>query len=385
MATAINFNWVVNDKMTDGKTYDFNFVDDVTGEASAVTVTKSGNYLTFTAGAGSARVEIFRAGMRVKDAVSIALKRAGRVTSGEVYKADILRSISSDYNETEIYTGIFNPSHEFNTNMPKKDAAYYIGFELETAGRNADCENALHRMRSNIWRQVSDASISGRGISGIEFVSTFIHPEDAVKPAFYEDFCEMLTGLAVSGSNASTGLHCHVSRTAFGATDAEQDENIAKLIYLENYILSDSALAKLYGRDASGQWARPNRGNSGIIEHVAALQPYARDIMNNTGIKNAVTTDLMRGNKTRCGHNYPAERYHRINITNRYTVEFRQGKGQIKSQALANIAQHVCTAAAYVCGTKWANLSAAGYYKSIPNSAKYGEIKRIFQPSTDND
>lgn len=383
MATAINFNWVISEKVTDGKIYDFDFVD-FDGNASSFTFCKRGTAVTIRHkdSDAEATVSIFRNGMKVRDAVALALKRAGRVTSGEVYKCTILQEISSEYETREIYTDIFSPSHEFAANKPLKDAAYFIGFELETTGRNRDCETALHNLRSNIWRQVTDASISGPA-NGIEFVSTLLHPEDAVKPAFYADFFDMLTGLAVSGSLQSTGLHCHISREAFGETEQEQDENIAKLVYLENFVLSDSALTKLYGRDARGQWAQPNQSSTGIVEHVAALQRYSRNIINETGIKNAVAADLLDGNKTRRGHNYPSARYHRINITNIHTVEFRQGKGAIKSQALANIAQHAVTAAKFVRETKWSNLTAENYYKSIPTSAKYAEIKRIFNPSTD--
>lgn len=383
MATAINFNWVINEKVTEGKVYDFNFIDFECNETHFLCCKRGSVFQVRHADSDAeVNVSIFRNGMKVRDAIALALKRAGRVTSGEVYKCTILQEISSDYETREIYTDIFSPSHDFTANKPLKDSAYFIGFELETTGRNRDCEIALHNLRSNIWRQVTDASISGPA-DGIEFVSTLLHPEDAVKPAFYAEFFDMLTGLAVSGSLQSAGLHCHISREAFGETEQEQDENIAKLVYLENFVLSDSALTKLYGRDARGQWAQPNQSSTGIVEHVAALQQYSRNIINETGIKNAVAADLLDGNKTRRGHNYPAARYHRINITNIHTVEFRQGKGAIKSQALANIAQHAVTAAKFVRENKWSNLTAMNYYKSIPNSAKYAEIKRIFNPSID--
>jgi len=378
--TAINFNWNVNDKLTNGKVYDFVFTDYASNAETPCTLRKDSNALFFNVGREELRVEIFRAGMIVRDAIAVALKRAGRVSSGEVYKANILLEVREDYEKEQIYSGIHYPSTEFITNFPHKDSAYFLGFELETAGRNALCETALHNIKSNIWRQVSDASIEGpRGARGIEFVSTLIHPSDAIKADFYADFCEMITGLALSSSLESTGLHCHISRTAFGEDEPTQNENIAKLIYLENFVLSSRALVKLYGRDG-GRWARPN--TSEVVEHVEALKAYCRDIVNQRGIHEALQTDLLRGNKTRCGHNYPEERYHRINITNQHTIEFRQGKGQIKSQSIANIAQHATTAAAYVCATKWANLSALGYYKSIPTSNKYGELKRIFAPDS---
>ena len=385
MATAINFNWVITEKLTNGKTYNFDFID-LDGTRTALELTKDGNQVVIKIAGADAhrRLDVFRANMRVSDAIALAIKKPGRVVSGEVYRADILTAISEDYESVEMYSGIFNPSHEFAANMPHESAAYYIGFELETAGRNADCEEALHRMKSNVWRQVSDASIAGRnGATGIEFVSTLLHPNDAIKPAFFEAFCDMLTGLAVSSTLSSTGLHCHISRTAFGDTDEEQDENIAKLVYLENYILSADALTRLYGRTRGGQWCQQNQSTTGILNAVATLQQYENRVINLPGIREALAADLLDGNKTRHGHNYQSARYHAINITNQHTVEFRQGKGQIKSQVLANIAQHAITAAKYVRETPWHKLSARGYWQSIPASNKYGEIKRIFSPQSD--
>ena len=385
MATAINFNWVISEKVTDGKVYNFEFVD-MDGNCTDLEFSKESDRVKIQiAGEEAARfINIFRAGMRVIDAISLAITKAGRVTSGAVYKADILTAINSNYEEREMYTGIHNPSHNFEANMPYEDSPYYLGFELETAGRNDDCETALHRLRSNIWRQVTDASINGRnGADGIEFVTTLLHPDDAIKPAFYESFFDMLTGLAVSASLPSTGLHCHISRTAFGDTDEEQDENIAKLVYMENYILSEDSLSKLYGR-GRGDWCRRNESTTGILSHVAALQAYEPRILNAAGIREALKTDLLAGNKTRSGHNYPRERYHAINITNQNTVEFRQGKGQIKSQVLANIAQHVVTIAKYCRETAWHKLSAQGYWQSIPTSNKYSEIKTIFAPMNED-
>lgn len=386
MATAINFNWVINEKVTNGKVYDFQFTD-MDGVTTDMQFSKADNRarVSIIGTENAVYIDIFRQNMRVLDALALAIKRAGRVTSGEVYRADLLRFICEDYETAEIYTGINTPSHNYASNKPLKETAYFLGFELETAGRNEACEMALHNLKSNIWRQVSDASISGPcGTSGIEFVSTLLHPSDAIKPDFYGEFFDMLTGLAVSGSLSSTGLHCHISRTAFGDTDEEQDENIAKLVYMENYILSDNALTELYGRDARGEWARPNTSETGFVEHVEAVSRYAPRVMNEAGVRDALKRDLLTGNKSRHGHNYPSERYHRINVTNQYTIEFRQGKGTIKSQVIANIAQHAVTIAKYCKETPWAKLSARGYYMSIPTSAKYSDIKRIFNPRNED-
>lgn len=384
MATAINFNWVIKEKLTVGKVYDFDFaLFGCEDSPVACTMQFDGSNAVFNIGTDGRIVRVFRDKMRVIDAIAIAARRAGRVTSGDVYRANVLQEIRDDYAMREIYTDIYGPAHHFETNLPHKESTYFLGFELETAGRNCECETALHSLVSNIWRQVSDSSINGPDeTAGIEFVSTFIHPEDAVKPAFYEDFCNLLTGLAVSGCLSSTGLHCHISREAFGDSEDEQNENIAKAVYMENYILTSDALVNVFGREPGGRWCRFTRCN--FVDNLQVVAERAPRVMNERGVRDAMKEGLLVGNKCRCGHNYPDERYHLINVTNPATVEFRQGKGQIKSQALANIAQHVVTLAKYCRETQWSKLSARGYYNAIPNSAKYAQIKGYFNPTQDN-
>lgn len=394
MATAINFNWLVCEKMTNGKIYDFIFTDE-DENATPLTIAKNGESVTISTSGGRAEVvNIFRANMRVIDAIAIAIKRAGRVTSGEVYRAELLREFSADYETAQVYESIHFPSFHFVPNMPRESAAYYLGFELETAGRNENCEKALEHFTSNVWRMVSDVSIAEqevngrrvrfapRGCSGIEFVSTLIHPNDAVKAEFFEPFCTMLTGLAISKKMESTGLHCHISRSAFGDSETEQDENISKLVFMENYILSDAALESVFGRP-SGRWAKQFEPNDEATEYAAKLAKRAPKVLNEESVRAVMIADLLHGNKSRSGHDYGVDRYRKINITNQQTVEFRQGKGNINSKALALIAQHACTIAKYCRETTWAKLSANGYYKSIPTSNKYADLRRIFAPQTE--
>ena len=380
MATAINFNWIISQKCTIHKVYDFTFeaLDESTFNC---TFMYDGNNARISYEGVTRNVRVFRSGMRVKDAISIGIKLGGYVKSGEVYKSPILCEISDAYDNEYMYTSICSPSHNFGVNFPNEDSHYYLGFELETAGRNNDCYDALYNFTSNVWRKVSDASIHGNG-GGVEFVSTLLHPNDAIRPQFFEGFCDTLTGLAQSKTLDSTGLHCHISRSAFGDNDALQDENIAKLIYLENFILSSENLNKVFGR-SSNDWSKPNQDRGHILSHVDALKQYAPNLLTNEGIKGAICNSLLYGNKSRNGHDYPSERYYRINITNKNTIEFRQGKGNINSSAIAIIAQHAVTVVNYVVNTPWHKLSAEGYYKSIPTTNKYSLVKEAFKPIND--
>lgn len=375
MATSINFNWAIAQKCTKGKVYDFDF-ETLSEDVYNCTFVYDGTNVRINDGVRERSVNVFRRDMRVKDAIALCVRCGGYATSGEVYKSPILSEMSNDYDNSELYTSIYNPSHDFEPNLPCNEEPYYLGFELETRARNEECYNALTQLVSNIWHKVSDSSIGGYGI---EFVSTLLSPKDAVKASFFERFCDTLTGLAMSKTIDSCGLHCHISRSAFGEDEDTQNDNISKLVYLENFVLDSQNLALVFGR-GTNEWAKVNEDRTRVIEHINALKPYAPNIMQSEGIKDAISASLLRGNKIRSGHNYPSERYFRVNITNKNTIEFRQGKGNINSNALALIAQHIVSVVNYVCCTPWHKLSAQGYYKSIPSTHKYNLVKNAFKP-----
>lgn len=375
---AINFNWNTS-KMTEGERYDFTF------DGSPAQCYKNGSTFAVEDGESHAtcKREIFRAGASVLDMLAICICKAGEVRSGEVYRASLLIWNNPDYTSSAIYrAGVDCPSTHAEHNTPREECPYYYGFELEVSCRTRETFDAAAAIRSNIVRKVSDSSISDRGI---EFVSgALIAPADAVNPAFYEDFCGMLTGLAISRTDSTTGLHFHVSRAAFGETEAEQLENIAKAVYMENYVLNQEALTRVFGRPAGGSWCRQNATRGDFAQSLAAVTAIAgRRIMNDVDIRAALTNDLTPYNATRVGHTYPYERYQRINLTNPATIEFRQGKGDINSKSLARIAQHVDTLVKYCKNTKWGTLNEAGYLRSIPSSNKYSILRDCWQSVTE--
>lgn len=101
------------------------------------------------------------------------------------------------------------------------------------------------------------------------------------------------------------GLHVHVSRTAFGDTDEEQTENIAKLVLLHTMGHSYKTLVKLSRRTEEGRrWAKAfnNRytDKEQMIEWAKSYVQYREN-----------------------------DHYVAINCGNRDTVEFRLGAGTV--------------------------------------------------------
>lgn len=379
MATAINFNWN-HFKMANGKRYDISVESDLR-RAGAWQVWKEGSIFYAFDGVDTFSMQIFRDGATVADLIACIMRAPASVRSGEVYKADILRLIDDTYTDDTIYNnGIQAPSVSVEHNTKRDGAQYAFGLELEVSCRNETCMRALSGMESNIFHMVSDSSIS---CYGIEFVSgALIAPKDATNPAFYEPLCNMLTGLAKSRTDRTTGLHFHIGREAFGDTKPEQMETIAKVIFMENYILNQRNLTAIYGRSISSDWARPNETKTDLTEAVAKVVKVAgARIMNDSSIRAAMVDDLTPYDSIRSGHNYPPERYQRINITNRATVEFRQGKGDINSKSLARIAQHIDVLVNYCKGSTWAKLSEDGYLHAIPNNNKFAILRDAWRES----
>lgn len=368
---AINFNREAK-TLEEGIVYNFHghtFRGDTTETEG--TITRNGASVTVTFGAASVDVAIFRDAMTVTDVLAVAFARGAHVESGNApYKADILRVMASESDGygTRVYTG--RTGYHSHTYETRTDCPYYYGVELETEGRNEKTYNAAKGLESNCWYMESDGSL---GPYGIEYISTLLRPQDAICPAFFESICNTLTGLCKSKTVPATGLHVHVSRSAFGETETEQTETIAKVSDMLDAILPDNVLTVIFGRGVN-DWAK-RLERSEFANALAVVKNVAgANILRDNGIKSAYVAELTKHNKQ--GHTN--NRYHQLNVTNENTIEFRRGKGQISSTAIATIIQFIDTLIKYCRATKFERLSVRGYVASIPTSNKYNRLRDMF-------
>lgn len=372
---AINFNWNVN-KLTSGTVYNYTAFVYSTNQTLNGTLIKTADGIRVTLDGGQCDVQIFREGMTVADVLAIAFKRGAHVESGNApYKAEILRYCApvADGYGTHIYKGL--GGYHTHTYQARTDCPYYYGIELETVARNESAYNALNNFESNCFYMERDGSLPSYGI---EFVSTLIRPQDAVKSEFFEPLCNCLTGLAKSKTIEATGLHVHVSGTAFGANDDEIRETAAKCSDMLDEIIGDDILRAIFGRGVNDWCKRAERSEFSralaIVKNTAGA-----NILRDENIKKQYIADLTRNYKA--GHN--SRRYYRLNLTNENTIEFRQGKGNISSATISTIIQFIDTLIKYCKGTKFERLSLDGYIRSIPTSAKYQRLKDYFTSATE--
>ena len=99
------------------------------------------------------------------------------------------------------------------------------------------------------------------------------------------------------------GLHVHVNRTAFGTTQAEQEEVIARILYFFEKHWEELLKFSRRTRRQLQQWA----DRYGLKEHPKEILDHAK------------------GN---------CERYTCVNLTNYHTIEFRMFRGTLKLNTL---------------------------------------------------
>lgn len=149
------------------------------------------------------------------------------------------------------------------------------------------------------------------------------------------------------------GLHVHINRTAFGETEAEQEEVIARVLYFFEKHWEELLKFSRRTHKQLAQWA----ARYGLKEH-------PREIL-----------DHAKGN---------GERYTCVNLTNYHTVEFRMFRGTLKLNTLIATLQllnRICDVALYFSDEEIKNMSwttfAAGC-AHMPELTQYLKERRLF-------
>ena len=149
------------------------------------------------------------------------------------------------------------------------------------------------------------------------------------------------------------GLHVHINRTAFGETEAEQEEAIARILYFFEKHWEELLKFSRRTHKQLAQWA----ARYGLKEH-------PREIL-----------DHAKGN---------GERYTCVNLTNYHTVEFRMFRGTLKLNTLLATLQlldRICDVALYFSDEEIKNMSwttfAAGC-AHMPELVQYLKERRLY-------
>lgn len=363
---AINFNFVCG-RMQEGETY--NFTHTCAEGSTDFDLKRAGNtlYLSVSGQNQVLQHTIFRDKETVKTALTILLRDKGPATlkSGEVYKANILAMMSDNYTKEYNHTNTARYHATRGLNMPVESQPYMLGVELELMARNREAAATLDAIQSNIFHRERDCSI-GDDYRGQEWISCPLTKADATSAEFWAEFCDVWEQFAISKSLNSTGLHVHISRTAFGEDETAKAVTLAKVMYLHDFLMDSGALSRIYGRGESIHYAHRNSGNNGDAATIAKLSKKAPAIMRAAELQKMIAEDLEN----------TSDRYNRINCTNSATIEFRQGKGQINSKEIAKICQFVALIVEFCRVNDWHKVTPERFAAFIPTSHKYDELRR---------
>ena len=156
-----------------------------------------------------------------------------------------------------------------------------------------------------------------------------------------------------SHQSGTCGLHFHVNRSAFGETEVEQDEVIARILYFFEKHWAEMLIFSRRTQKQLQQWA----DRYGLKEHPQDIQNHAK------------------GNQ---------ERYTCVNLTNYHTIEFRMFRGTLKLNTLIATLQlldRICSVAICLSDSELKAMSWTTFVAGctdMPELVQYLKERRLY-------
>ena len=202
----------------------------------------------------------------------------------------------------------------------------YLGVELETDnGHNTSAvvDDIVEEMNFDSLEHVyckHDGSLNGSGFEIVSHPCTLkFHSEEM---PWSNVFDTLVNNGYRSHDTTTCGLHVHVNRDFFGETQDEQDLHIAKLIMLIDKFWDKVIVFTRRKTDNLNRWAARNN-----------IEVTDTDL----------TTEILDKVKKQKNNG----RYHAINLSNYYTIEFRIFRGTLKYETFIATLQFVSTMCIY--------------------------------------
>lgn len=232
----------------------------------------------------------------------------------------------------------------------------YLGIELEIDGAGESDSNAQKILEvANRDEERLYAKHDGSLSEGIELVSHPCTVDYHLNEMPWAEVMEKAKQLGYrSHAPGTCGLHFHINRTAFGATEEEQEASIARLLFL--FELFWNELLKFSRRTQASlqQWAR----RYGLRSQPKEILDHAKN-------------------------EFLGERYTAVNLTNRDTVELRMWRGTIRYSTFAAtviLADKLIDCACYMTDEEVKNLSWTSFVAGFtqPEIITYLKERRLY-------
>lgn len=253
-------------------------------------------------------------------------------------------------------------AHAINDYYFKPEPIFYgkgprffgVELEIDGGGERADYAEALLRT-ANTDRERIYIKHDGSLDDGLEIVTHPMTLDYHLTQMPWQAVMDEAVRLGYTSHQGGTcGLHAHVNRSAFGATEAEQDQCIARVLYFfERYW---EELLKF------------SRRTQRQLDRWAARYGYKDRPM-----------DILDHAKKGDG----AGRYSAVNLQNRDTVEFRMFRGTLKYNTLAATLQmldRICDVALFLSDDELKDMSWTTFMTGCqtPELVQYLKERRLY-------
>lgn len=272
------------------------------------------------------------------------IQRDGGGSSSPITVIDENTFICDKYSKNKLYSGIksYHYHHGIEYNERKKKInGVKVGIELEVEFKSSTYRDKFSQSKSNWFFLERDGSLNDKGC---EIISIPLNLIDAKNPKLWNPVVDALQSKAVSWDSPRCGLHVHLSKEILGKDDEEYDENLGKLLFLYHHFLNGTSFnTKIFGR------ASAYRAMDGKTSSAQAAIDLGKSVFKIKEIKHKIKNDLISKNKT--------DRYFDINVLNSNTIEFRKGRGSIKTSRIIMVIEYCEMLCKYAKSAKWDSIS----------------------------
>lgn len=254
-------------------------------------------------------------------------------------------------NRSVIHDYYYKPDPIFYGNGPR-----FFGVELEVDKAGEDPDKAKRVMDiANCDADRMYCKHDGSLDYGFEIVTHPMSLQYHLKEVPWAEILSCLREMGYISHQASTcGLHCHISRKAFGATVEEQEEVIARILFFVEKHWNELLKFSRRTERQLERWA--NR---------YGYQPDPKKLYDHAT------------------KNYGAGRYTCVNLTNSETIEFRIFRGTLKLNtilATLQLIDKICDVALFLSDDDLAAMSWANFVSGCtqPELIQYLKERRLY-------
>ena len=295
------------------------------------------------------------------------ISSTGRIVTS-TQSADAMSFFHDKYERRFTYKGVhgYHHHHGDTPNAPIKSVrGHKIGVELEVEFKNRDGKTRWHdKAKSNWFYCERDGSLND---NGVEIITVPMNPKDIKDRTTWEPLIGYLSDKAKSWDSPRCGLHVHIGREILGSNPEQQSETIGKLLYLYHHFVNGTPMnTRIFGRD------RAYNEKDGKTREGDAIATLGSGVLKLKEIKDTLKKGMIEKSSS--------DRYFDINLQNSNTIEFRKGRGSIKTSRIIMVIEYCEMMCKYAKSAKWEEISKDDFVSYVvSNISKESPLYSFFE------